>query len=243
MELIMSTKTLEVPIFNAEMNEITQCQLTKRDLLELVEAETEKEINARMDVLRGQTEELSTKIDKCIDQIRPIDIKEEDRIRDICITLAKKAAITVDTTCTDPHISTGIINISYVYNDKDKNHDYGYNREVIGVSVGRVSVIINIKTDNTDARISTHFIVPLTESYKSKVISLYNARREIALEKHVLDEEYRNLAVRLRDIKTEIKQISAGITRKALESDEKGKSVLSLLTQMRNSARKQIAEV
>ena len=232
-----------------QMTEIVNCQLTKKDLMELLESERENELDAQIKAENKQIKLLKTESNVLFKELQELKTKEEAKLSKQAKTVGEKVlkSLSLPLTTSDGislcETDTKIILVPDAESESVYTSLHEYNTtwysKVKEITVS-ATIRVNVNGDTTSVNFLKKIQCDIPEQVKEKLLELdyqvYSFAKAIAAQEQVV----RNLRHTQANLKGEMKTLSAGITRTALAGNDKGKAVLDLLAKLRNEAKKQI---
>jgi hypothetical protein len=195
------------------LTNITSAQLNKSDLLELVEAEEETRIQKEIKDLQKELDDNRTQCNKIGDELSKAGEKEwRSKFDEIAKIMGGK----VEETIAEVHR----------YNKWSHYVDKRGNSKKISDKPVTILKVVGI-CSGKDRLFRTEIEVDIGNN--EKVSELHTREQQV---KDKLDA----LRVEEQTLKSRMKKVSAGITRKCLESNEQGKTILSLLAKIKSTA-------
>ena len=235
------------------LTDIVNMQLNKKDLVELLEAEAEQELNNNLILAKKDLDDadslFNTSIDNYITYNNNIDNKLCAKYIKELVALAATLDITENeleieqqvkwTNKNTKEIKDKYNNIIYIY---DKRGISTYLRHIVSntaslnVSVKCTYNGVNLNFDRYIAEIKLpQPTINKLNALADELMKLYNIKRD---KKDIVYEINKNISL----IPKRIKELSAGITRSALNSSDKGKNILKLLNSLKTSNKNSISK-
>ena len=101
---------------------------------------------------------------------------------------------------------------------------------------------VQLHENNYKIDIQNTIPMSLNSTEKTKLLDFNTKLHNSSTKINKINEELVNVSKRKSGINKDLKQLSAGITRTALNSNKTGQAVLSMLSKIRNNAKKQVTK-
>lgn len=216
----------DTAVLAPQLNDIVNMQLSKKDLMEVLECDVMDQLEKTMEEAKKNYSILFEKYNSFHTKI-----KEEERSTIENRPETKKFIECMNVACSDHKDTKHKIDWN-VYTCKDN----GLRPEKL-----RATICFDVDgTYNSSTEGSLRFNIYLTKTESNVLEKLYKERKEAEAKAGEARAVVESCKENIINAPKKLKSLSASITKKALDSSDKGKTILKLLTQIRSEEKKEI---
>ena len=245
----MSKNTALAPI----LTDIVNMQLSKKDLIELLETEAETELENSLDIAMADLDDASKKFDHAKQKFSEFEKKQDSKL---CSSLEKTLLSKLDKFQLDPEkikvrCNAQWINLESKQARDANNHeiyinDLGYTHYYLKIiTKGELRISVKITYDYDNIRIeanSEQKTIKAPADYLRKRLALCDDLINTCNKLEIERKKVKDIKEDIANIPKKIKKLSSGITRTALASSDKGKSILKLMNSLKRENQKAIQQ-
>lgn len=222
----MSTELMLDPNVSA----ITKMDITKKDLIEMIEVDTLGKIRSQMKRIESSINDIHQEYGLSYwPAMEALDKKEKERILKEFLLKFKPLKI--------GKIFSSFIRTSWIM----KNNERYFEREHITFKNTQFGfcperpIGIKIQCDLTTKYVQATINIPVNKAYLKESLKEHDRKIEAIKKVKVLIQEYEDLERIEKGLPGKLKEFSAALSKKALKSSNKGKELLKLLEEIQVS--------
>jgi len=219
---------VEPSVMTPDLNQIVNASLSKKDLLEIIEADHEEYLHNEKNKIDDQLENLFTKRKNIENELEKIYEDERERVGKIARILGKKIVDEMRLNYNDDCLYTSTSCNRHLNEDGTKLDDDTMNIEILyDPDLNKRGCSYPVLKFDINEQIKPTMV--------TKIIIMSKESRALTKEINALDTQLSKLDNNIKNLPKYMKKMSAELSRAALKSNEKGTQLLTLVNQIKQS--------